>query len=158
MFTRILILILLTAMAACAPNPIPDPIPTQGIAANTEEVSPDIMVTPSPAAEGGIQKKFIQIVQNDLATRLNVDVEEINVLLIESIEWPNAALGCPSPGKVYPQGRVPGFRIRLEVDDNEYFYHTDRKGQFVLCPENNVDLPDYPSVPITPGEVDGGES
>jgi hypothetical protein len=158
MFTRILILVMLVTAAACAPNPVQNatPIPpTQGIVEeptveNTEEA-------PSPVPEGGLQKKFTAIVSRDLATRLSVDAESISVISVEPIEWPNSALGCPAPGKVYTQGTVPGFRIRLEVEDQEYSYHTDRNGQFLLCPENNVDLPEEPSIPVEPGEIDDGQ-
>lgn len=157
MFTRILTLILLVAVAACAPAPIQDVTPATDIVENTEQVPSNIKATPSPVPEGGLQKKFTAIVSQDLATRLSVDVEAISVISIEPIEWPNAALGCPAPGKVYTQGTVPGFRIRLEAENNEYSYHLDRTGQFLLCPENNVDLPEEPFIPVEPGEIDDGQ-
>jgi len=157
MFTRILTFILLVAMAACAPAPIQHATPTPDIVENTEEAPSNITSTPSPVPEGGLQKKFTAIVRQDLATRLSMDVEAISVISLESIEWPNGALGCPAPGKVYTQGTVPGFRIRLEAEDQEYSYHTDRRGQFLLCPEENVDVPDFPSIPVEPGEIDDGQ-
>lgn len=161
MFTRILILILLVAAAACAPNPIQTPVqnptPTQGIVENTEEASPAITATPSPVVEDGLQKKLTQIVRNDLAAQLSTNIEEISVISAEAVVWPNAALGCPAPGKVYAQGTVPGFRIRLEAENNEYSYHTDRTGRFVLCPEENPELQDRLPIPVKPGEIDDGE-
>jgi hypothetical protein len=42
---------------------------------------------------------------------------------------------------VYPPGRVPGFRVWLNAEGQEYLYHTDYNGQVVLCPELNPDVP-----------------
>lgn len=162
MFTRLLILSLLVAAAACAPTPVQTATPPQAvveepIVESTEAASQELTATPPPVAAGGLEKKLTQIVRKDLATRLKLDVETIKLVSVEPIEWPNAALGCPSPGKVYAQGTVPGFRIRLEAENNEYSYHLDRTGQFLLCPENNVDLPENPSIPVEPGEIDDGQ-
>lgn len=159
MFTRIFILTLLITLAACAPNPVPatqDRLEEPTVE-NTEGAPTEVPVTPSPVPQGSPEKKLTQIVSKDLATRLNLDVNAISVISVEPIEWPNGALGCPSPGKVYTQATVPGYRIRLEVDNQEYSYHLDRTGQFLLCPDNNVDLPEEPSIPVEPGEIDDGQ-
>jgi hypothetical protein len=104
-----------------------------------------------------LQKKLTQIVRKDLAAQLGTDVEGISVISTEAIIWPNAALGCPLPGKVYAEGTVPGFRIQLEAKNKEYSYHTDRTGQFIQCAKPDPDLQDLPSIPITPGEIDDGK-
>jgi len=101
--------------------------------------------------------KFVQIAKRELASRLNIDVEKVS--LVEAVEftWPDAALGCPSPGRVYAQGRVPGFRVLLEAAGVRYDYHLDQTGQFVLCPnlsdENILQNPLSPdqTQSITPG-------
>jgi len=120
----------------------------------TSEVTP---VPSSSASEEGLQKKITRIVTKDLAAQLGVSADEIHVISVEAILWPNAALGCPRPGKVYAQGAVSGFRIRLEAENKEYSYHTDRTGQFVSCPKEDPELQERPSIPVTPGEIDDGE-
>jgi hypothetical protein len=155
MFTRIILIVMLLA-AACTPNLIPESAPAQGPKV-TEEISSDPTATSSPIVESGLEKKFIGIVMADLATRLSMEAQAISVISAEAITWPNAALGCPLPGKVYAQGTVPGFRIRLKAENKEYSYHTDRTGQFVLCLEEGPDVENLPSIPVPPGEIDDGK-
>ncbi len=96
--------------------------------------------------------KFVKIAKQDLADILKIGADQISLIEAVEIRWPDAALGCPSPGKVYAQGRVPGYRVRLEVTGVEYDYHMDQTGQYVLCPELNPDK-DILSGSVTPGQT-----
>jgi hypothetical protein len=86
-------------------------------------------------------EKFVALSKKDLANRLQIDAAAITVLKTEEIVWPNSALGCPRPEKVYPGGRVPGFQIWLETNGTTYLYNTDYSGQVILCPELNPNIP-----------------
>jgi hypothetical protein len=143
MLTRLLV-IFMFVVTACAPTLVDDAVTPQDKPERPTKDSFEITATPSPAVDAGLQKKFIQIVSNDLATRLSLDGQSISVVSAEAVTWPNAALGCPLSGKVYAQGTVPGFRIRLKAEDQEYAYHTDQTGQFVLCATPDPDLEDFP--------------
>ena len=88
--------------------------------------------------------KFVKIAKQDLADGLKISVEQISLIEAIEITWPDAALGCPSPGKVYAQGLVPGYRVRLEVNGVEYNYHMDQTGQYVLCPNFDENVPPAP--------------
>jgi hypothetical protein len=77
--------------------------------------------------------------KKDLAERLQIDAAGIVMVKTIEIVWPDAALGCPSPGMVYAQGRVPGYRIWLEAEGREYIYHTDLNGLVILCPQQGPD-------------------
>jgi hypothetical protein len=90
--------------------------------------------------------KFVNLAKQDLADRLKIDVSQISLIEAVEVTWPNAALGCPSPGKNYAAGRVPGYRIRLESNGTEYVYNTDLTGQIILCPQQ-----DEPYTNTTPG-------
>lgn len=92
-------------------------------------------------------QKFVSLAIKDLAARLQRDADTISFVRSEEMTWLNTALGCPRPGKVYPQGKVRGYRIWLKVEGIEYVYHTDDKGTLVLCPELNPRLPGSPSGP-----------
>jgi len=59
--------------------------------------------------------------------------EEIKVILVERVVWPDTSLGCPEPGKFYAQVLVPGYRIILEVGGKRVEVHTDLKGRVVIC-------------------------
>jgi hypothetical protein len=157
MFNRIIFVIMIFVVTACTPALVEAPASPQVIPERPTKDSSTITATPSPIVDEGLQKKFIQIVSNDLATRLSLDVQSISVVSAEAITWPNAALGCPLSGKVYAQGTVPGFRIRLKAEDKEYSYHTDQTGQFVLCTTMDPDLEGFPELPAPTGEIDDGQ-
>ncbi|MDW8101324.1 MAG: hypothetical protein RMK30_00375 [Anaerolineae bacterium] len=59
--------------------------------------------------------------------------EEIKVIMVECVTWPDTSLGCPEPGKFYAQVLVPGYRIVLEVKGLRVEVHTDLKGRVVIC-------------------------
>ncbi len=156
MLTRIMIMTLLLA-TACAPNPTQSSTaPAAAVEISTRE-PPKATSVPSPVTEYGLEDKLAQTVTKDLATRLNMEVEQISVISAQAVIWPDAALGCPLPGKVYAEGKVPGFHIQLKAQDKEYSYHTDSLGQFVLCPAGEPDIQKPPEIPVTPGEIDDGQ-
>jgi hypothetical protein len=141
----LLIVLLSLALAGCggaaateetaAPterHEIPSATPGNPIQLDTAEPV-DMPPNPSPV------EKFIALAKKDLAERLPIDYNSITALKADEIIWPDAALGCPSPGRVYAQGRVPGYRIWLEAAGREYIYHTDLNGLVVLCPQQNPD-------------------
>ncbi|HSB00797.1 MAG TPA: hypothetical protein VLE49_09110 [Anaerolineales bacterium] len=154
MLTRIMIIAMLLA-TACTPYPNRTPVqnsapPQQNTLEAVMQESSQVTPIPSSAGDDGLQKKTTQIVIKDLATRLGIDTEGIHVVSTKALVWPNAALGCPSPGKVYAQGRVPGYQIRLEAGSVEYVYNTDLSGQIILCPQYDPDNPDS-QLPTAPG-------
>lgn len=78
-------------------------------------------------------EKFVALSKKDLASRLHIKEDEIILQKTVEMVWPDAALGCPAPGRVYAKGRVPGFQIRLETGGLKYIYNTDQSGTIILC-------------------------
>lgn len=72
----------------------------------------------------------------DLAARLRLDRDAIQVLSVEKRMWNDASLGCPEPGKMYAQVITPGFLVRLEAEGATYEYHTSLT-HAVLCEKQN---------------------
>lgn len=69
-----------------------------------------------------------------LARHLEIPVEEIELVSVESVNWRDSSLGCPQPGHAYLQVITPGYRMVFEAEGREYRVHTDRTGrQVVLC-------------------------
>ncbi len=60
----------------------------------------------------------------DLAGRLAIAADAIQVRSVEAVEWPDASLGCPQPGMMYAQVITPGYRIVLEAAGRAYEYHS----------------------------------
>lgn len=71
--------------------------------------------------------------KRDLASRVGVGVEEVQIVEFQAVEWPDSSLGCPEPGKMYLQVIMPGYRVVLKAAGQTYEYHTDRGNRVVLC-------------------------
>ncbi|HMA98967.1 MAG TPA: hypothetical protein VKO38_05880 [Wenzhouxiangella sp.] len=71
----------------------------------------------------------------DLAQRLAVDRQLLQVVDASSVTWSNGALGCPAPGGSYTQALVEGFHLVLTDGSAEYHYHASSAGKPFLCPE-----------------------
>jgi len=69
----------------------------------------------------------------DLANRLNLSEDAIQVIAFEAVVWPEGGLGCPEPGMLYTQVQVEGFRIRLEYNGQTYYYHGSMNRAPFLC-------------------------
>lgn len=76
--------------------------------------------------------KLIADAKADLSLRLGAQSSDINVKSAQSVEWPNASLGCPKRGVLYIQVITPGYQIILESNGKEFDYHADQT-RVVLC-------------------------
>lgn len=85
--------------------------------------------------------------RTDLAARLSIEVDSIEVVSAEAVEWPDSSLGCPREGMAYLQVIIEGTHIQLRVGDALYSYHSGRGGPPFLC-ENPV------IGPVGPGTVE----
>lgn len=75
----------------------------------------------------------IQQAKDDLARRLGVDAAQISVLEAREVTWPDSSLGCPEAGVDYEPVARAGWLIRLSVDRQMYFYHSDQTSPPFLC-------------------------
>lgn len=85
-----------------------------------------------PAATAPNQPEGANLAIADLAKRLDIGADQIEVVRIESVEWPDTSLGCPEPGQAYAQVMTPGYIVVLAAGDQEYEYHTGGD-QIVAC-------------------------
>jgi hypothetical protein len=65
----------------------------------------------------------VEQAQQDLAQRLSTSPEDIEVVSVEAVTWPDASLGGAREGGAI-QVLTPGFRIVLGFAGEEYAYHT----------------------------------
>lgn len=80
--------------------------------------------------------------KQDLADRLETDVDNIKIKIARQITWRSGALGCPKPGMNYTQALVPGVLILLEVDGEIYGYHAQQNQKPFHCPSGQAVIPD----------------
>jgi hypothetical protein len=98
-------------------NTTPDRPSTTAVAGATETVYDVGMI------DAGLAP-FVAIAVDDLAARLDVPPDSIDVLTAVLVVWPNGALGCPEPGRSYTQVMTDGSVIELGVDGLVYRYHS----------------------------------
>ncbi|MBN1583448.1 MAG: hypothetical protein JXA89_22250 [Anaerolineae bacterium] len=105
--------------------------------------------------------------RNDLANRLGLQTEQIDLEKVESVFWSDESLGCPQPGIVYTQVQVEGTLIKLRAAGQIYEYHSGggktpffceqaKKGWEVMktvpvTPTNTIQDPKRPTVTVAPG-------
>ncbi len=143
----ILVGVLLLYSAGCTPVQLPAaatpaaPAATsdttgEATAEATAEATEEATMTTPPAAAAAPEP--VRQALADLAARLAVSPEAIEIVQAEAVVWPDGSLGCPEPDMMYTQVIVEGMKIILAVEGEEYHYHYgDARGAF-LC-ENPVE-------------------
>ncbi len=81
---------------------------------------------------GGAQPA-VELAKADLADRKGIDKEQITVVSVKAMDWPDASLGCPQEGMMYAQVITPGYMIVLSHEGETYQYHSDRGVRVVYC-------------------------
>jgi hypothetical protein len=82
--------------------------------------------------ESGLDS-LVDSAKEDLAQRLSIRVEQIEVVEAKSVVWPDASVGCPQPGMRYRQVPQDGALIRLRAKGRVYAYHNGGTRGLFLC-------------------------
>jgi len=125
------------------PSPLPGqleatwtfiPLPTQPV--SVIEVTKEAAMTtpvPQPTPRSPGEAELIRLAMQDLAGRLDISLESIELVQFETVVWPDGSLGCPQPGVEYPQVQSEGYRIQLRLSDRLYNYHGGGNRPPFLC-------------------------
>ena len=70
-------------------------------------------------------------VLNRASEETAVPAEQIQIVDVEQVDWPDHALGVPEPGRLYAQQIVPGFRVHVRAGGWEMVYHTDMERRVI---------------------------
>ncbi|MDH3864023.1 MAG: hypothetical protein OEV10_08665 [Gammaproteobacteria bacterium] len=83
----------------------------------------------------------VDIAKRDLAKRLSISIDRINVVDVREVTWRDGSVGCPRPGMLYKQVLVNGSLIILEANGVRYEYHSgDGRGPF-YCADPEPPVP-----------------
>lgn len=126
-------LFILVACAPAAEEPAVEPTPE---ATNTAvppmegtSLPHDVIRVPEdPNAKG-----YVTAAVNDLAARLEIPREQIEVLAYEPVTWNDGSLGCPQPDTVYTQALVDGYVVQLRAAGQTYTYNGAIGNDPFLC-------------------------
>lgn len=106
-----------------------------------------IDMTPiSPADLPANLQDVVSQATSELAEKLSIDSDKIQVIEAKSVVWSDSSLGCPQPGMNYLMVLTNGYRVVLAVDEQPYYYHANQRGYGLFC--------DDPSPPYSEGAVD----
>lgn len=84
----------------------------------------------------------VQAAIADLAQREKAEISAITIKSVEAGHWPNGAIGCPEPDRMYTQALVPGDRVILVLQGKEYSYHAAKDQPFGYCATPSTFLPE----------------
>ncbi len=76
---------------------------------------------------------LLTLILADAARRAEIEPGELSLVRIESVTWPDTALGCPNPERGYAQVQIEGYILTLTNGASTFTYHTDGGLQLVLC-------------------------
>jgi hypothetical protein len=74
-----------------------------------------------------------------LAAKLGIPENEVQVVEVRIVEWPDGSLGCPEEGKLYTQAVVDGVQVVLQANERIFDYHAGSDGEPFLCPSDERD-------------------
>lgn len=124
-------------VVACVP---PAPIVPQ---------SPVATFVPGSTEEATVlatQDEVVARAVEDLAQRLDVASDEIEVREVRAVVWSDGSLGCPQPGVGATAAEEEGLLIILQSDNKVYHYHSGHAQEPFWCEPRNVIVP----TPATP--------
>ena len=79
--------------------------------------------------------------REDLAARLDVDMDTISLSGATPVTWRSGALGCPKPGMSYTEALVSGIWIMMWAGNKAYRYHAITGGKPFYCPDELAEPP-----------------
>lgn len=68
-----------------------------------------------------------------LSQRIGVDLDQIEIVSVEQVEWPDSCLGVKQAGQMCAMVITPGYRVVFRVDGKQYEFHTDQEGGSVIA-------------------------
>lgn len=75
----------------------------------------------------------------DLESRPGAGTGPVRVVLAREETFPDGAVGCPEPGRMYTQALVEGYRVVLARGERAWLYTAGEDGVPRLCPSGEKD-------------------
>jgi hypothetical protein len=133
-----MVALVLFALVLLACGEVPTAAPGGQVAAPTPQkavVSPTETVAPKPAWPAEAQP-LADLAVTDLISRTQAPTA--TVVSVEAVQWRNGCLECARAGEMCTEAIVPGYRIILQVGEQQHEYRTDKRQLVRLCPAGSV--------------------
>ena len=113
-------------LTACAQQPVPQSTPT---------VQPMVQPTSVSTTPGVTSDVVVAAAKSMLADKLKLTAADIQMVDVQSVQWPDSCLGVPQAGIMCAMHVVEGYRITLEAYGQTYEVHSNQDGsQLALVP------------------------
>lgn len=73
----------------------------------------------------------VQVLLEQVSQQTGVEVQNIEIVTLEQVDWPDACLGLPEGDEACAQVITPGFRVELQVNDQTFEFRTDESGAII---------------------------
>jgi hypothetical protein len=83
---------------------------------------------PTPVLPRPVEVGVESAVRQAAATQLGIELDAIEIIEVEEVEWPNACLGLPGPEEMCAEVITPGYRVVVEAEGEQHVYRTDLTG------------------------------
>lgn len=103
-----------------------------GLTACSSSLGSQPAPTPAPAWPAEADTAVRAAIQ-DMAAKLQVKPDAVQVISVSATDWSDTSLGCPQPGMFYAQIIVQGYTLVLASGGQQVEYHADKKGRVVTC-------------------------
>ena len=99
-----------------------------------------LLSTPIPGNLDNPAQKYVNLARQDLATRLNIDINQVTVNNVTALTGVDLSTGCvlKSGQLTMPDQSVDGFEISLSAQGQDYLYHAGLDSQLILCQKMNT--------------------
>lgn len=112
-------------------------------AADTGTTTTEAGSNPTTTTIGEIEmpdeNEVVDAARADLAQREGVSPDDVSVVRVRQVDWPDSSLGCPEEGMAYTQVVTPGFQILLQAGERVFDYHAGSDGVAFLCASDEKD-------------------
>jgi hypothetical protein len=81
-----------------------------------------------PAGTTAVQPEAVVAAIQQLAASAGVDISQVSVVRFEATEWTDSCLGLGQANESCAQVVTPGFLVVLEVNGQQFEFHTDQAG------------------------------
>lgn len=164
--TSVPTLTLIPATATLTLTPAPPTQTPANLPAPQDVVFPTATATPPGSvddligaaliAQDPVAAELVGIAQRMVATDLNLPTRRVFLVDVRSVVWTDSTLNCPQPNSEIVSLQSDGYRILLEVGDQQYLFHTDFD-RVIPCDPANEQLPpgfalstEEPTAEVTP--------
>ncbi len=122
-----------TAAPSVSPAATPSTTPMASPASSPVRTIPRVSPPATPTDGEGVPAAITTAVLDDVVERTGVEPGSVVVIKAEPTVWPNGALGCPEPGKMYTEALEPGYWLVVEAGGQRMDYRVTRRGTLKLC-------------------------